>query len=55
MESEEEIIITREQLKILRDGLSVWNTIVLNSLTDRGRTKLYAAQDLIEKIWNQTK
>lgn len=54
MESKE-IIITREQFKILRDGLCVWNTIVLESLTERGRSKLYDAQDLAEKIWNNSK
>lgn len=52
MEPREEIVITREQLRILRDGLCVWNTIVLDSLTERGRAKLYNAQDLVERLWN---
>ncbi|WP_041272407.1 hypothetical protein [Desulfitobacterium hafniense] len=46
-----EITLTRDQLRVLRDGLCVWNTIILDSLTERGRLKLYAAQDLIEKLW----
>lgn len=52
MGSEEKIVLTREQLRVLRDGLCVWNTIVLDSLTERGRTKLYNAQDLVERLWN---
>ncbi|WP_313182096.1 hypothetical protein [Lacrimispora sp.] len=52
MEADEKVVITREQLRTLRDGLCVWNTIVLDSLTERGRTKLYDAQDLVERLWN---
>ncbi|WP_156945300.1 hypothetical protein [Lacrimispora indolis] len=52
MEADEKVVITKEQLRVLRDGLCVWNTIVLNSLTERGRTKLYDAQDLVERLWN---
>lgn len=54
-ENEEGIIITKEELKMLRDGLCVWNTIVLDTLTERGRIKLYNAQDLVEKLWNKCK
>lgn len=43
-----------DDLRILRDGLCIWNTITLDSLTENGRKKLYAAQDLVEKIWKQT-
>lgn len=52
---ESDIVITKEQLKILRDGLCVWNTIVLDSLTEKGQITLYSAQDLVEKLWNKNK
>lgn len=48
------ITITLDQIRTLRDGLCVWNTVTVDSLTDRGRIKLFAAQDLIERIWNES-
>lgn len=50
---ERKVELTMEQLKQLRDGLCVWNTIILNSLTERGRTKLYIAQNLAERLWKE--
>lgn len=54
-ETNQKVELTKAQIRILRDGLCVWNTIVIDSLTERGRLKLHAAQDLIERIWNQSK
>jgi len=51
LEREKVITITAEQLRILLEGLCIWNTICLDSLTENGRKTLYKAQDLIEKLW----
>lgn len=48
------ITIDLEQFKILRDGVHTWNTICLNSLTERGRKKIFDAQDLVDKLWRES-
>ena len=48
-----EIVLTKAQIKILLEGLCVWNCPALDLLTERGAKKIYAAQDLIEKIWKE--
>jgi len=50
---ETEIILTKAQIRILLEGLCVWNCPALDLLTERGAKKIYAAQDLIEKIWKE--
>ena len=51
-----EIIITKAQLRILIEGLSIWNCPALDALakfTDKGQSKLFAAQDLCERLWKE--
>jgi len=51
-----EIILTKAQIRILLEGLCVWNCPALNLLdqfTERGREKLRRAQNLIEKLWKE--
>ena len=50
-----EIIITKGQLRILFEGLCVWNCPAIDLLTDKGRSKLFAAQDLCERLWKENK
>lgn len=51
---DEMVAITRGQLRTLLEGLHIWNTICLDSLTEKGRIKLYAAQDLVERLWSES-
>ena len=48
-----EISITKGQLRMLLEGLCVWNCPAVDILTDRGRKKLHAAQDLAERLWKE--
>lgn len=55
MGKDTEILLTKEQLRVLLEGLCVWNCDALNLLTKHGQGKLRKAQDLIEKIWNESR
>ena len=51
-----DIIITKGQLRILLEGLCVWNCPAIDALvmfTDSGQSKLFAAQDLCERLWKE--
>ena len=45
------LLVTGKQLRVLLEGLCVWNCPALNLLTERGVAKLRAAQVLIEKLY----
>jgi hypothetical protein len=45
--------VSKEQLRVLLVGLRVWNCPAIDLLTEEGRERLYAAQDLIHKLWSE--